>query len=69
MNFKLVEIDLLIVNVEDDYKTFGGIFKNIVYTERRHNNSIDSLNYDLYRFNIKNEPYCTCGFLFIECLL
>ena len=39
MIFKLVEIDLLIVIVEDDYKTCDEKKKKNIHTGRRHNNS------------------------------
>jgi len=44
----------------------------IIHTKLRYNYSI--LNYDLYRFNLKNSPGCACGFesenvfnFFLEC--
>ena len=45
---------------------------NIIHTKLRHNNSL--LNYDLFRFNLRDNPCCSCGFAcensfhyFLEC--
>ena len=45
---------------------------NIIHTKLRYNYSI--LNYDLFRFNLKDNPGCACGFecenvihFFLEC--
>ena len=40
--------------------SFGQRTFNIIHTKLQHNNS--NLNKDLYRFNLKNESRCTCGF-------
>ena len=45
---------------------------NIIHTKLRYNYSV--LNYDLFRFNLKDNPGCACGFecenvfhFFLEC--
>ena len=40
--------------------SFGQRKYNIIHTKIRYNNS--SLNYDLYRCNLRDSPGCACGF-------
>lgn len=54
--------------------SYGERKLNIIHTKLRYDNS--GLNYDLYRFNLTDNPGCTCGFpcensfhFFMECPL
>ena len=56
-----------------NYYSFGQRKLNIIWTQLRY--SVSSLNHDLYRMNIVNDPFCRCGgvenvhHFFFECPL
>ena len=72
-SFKRQLVNKTLVPVPVWYST--GVRKwNIIHTKLRYNYSI--LNYDLFRFNLKDNPGCACGFeyenefhFFLECLI
>jgi hypothetical protein len=72
-SFKRQLVNKTLVPVPVWYST--GVRKwSIIHTKLRYNYSI--LNYDLFRFNLKDNPGCACGFecenvfhFFLECLI
>ena len=50
-------ISIEIVN-QPSYYAFGKHFINIIHTKLRHK---CILHYDLYKRNITNTPFCSCG--------
>ncbi|XP_055995247.1 uncharacterized protein LOC125672352 isoform X1 [Ostrea edulis] len=46
------------ITIPPSYYSFGKRYINIIHTKLRYN---CILNYDLYKLNITNSPFCTCG--------